>query len=97
MKRHRIVVLMILLAVALASLPSDAKDKSGDAGRLLTGKVVDTSGQPVAGALVALIWAGETGGSMMSVQDGHRATTNAQSANTAPVINLGSSSTTGGR
>lgn len=54
MKRHRIVVLMILLAVALASLPSDAKDKSGDAGRLLTGKVVDHQDNPIPSSVVYL-------------------------------------------
>ena len=54
MKRHRIVVLLILLAVALASLPSDAKDKSGDAGRLLTGKVVDHQDNPIPSSVVYL-------------------------------------------
>ena len=55
MKRHRIVVLMILLAgLALASLPSDAKDKSGDAGRLLTGKVVDHQDNPIPSSVVYL-------------------------------------------
>ncbi len=54
MKRHGIVVLMILLAVALASLPSDAKDKSGDAGRLLTGKVVDHQDNPIPSSVVYL-------------------------------------------
>src|SRR6266849_528172 len=55
MKRHRIVVLMILLAgLALASLPSDAKDKSGDAGRLLTGRVVDHQDNPIPSSVVYL-------------------------------------------
>ena len=44
MKKHRVVALIVLLAsVILASLPSNAKDK-GDAGRLLTGRVIDKSG-----------------------------------------------------
>jgi hypothetical protein len=54
MKRHRIVVLLILVAVALARLPSDAKDKSGDAGRLLTGKVVDHQDNPIPSSVVYL-------------------------------------------
>jgi hypothetical protein len=55
MKRHRIVVLMIVLAgLALASLPSDAKDKSGDAGRLLTGRVVDHQDNPIPSSVVYL-------------------------------------------
>lgn len=42
MKKHSVVALMILsMAFAMASLPASAKDKSGDAGRLLTGRVVD--------------------------------------------------------
>jgi carboxypeptidase family protein len=55
MKRHRIVVLVILLAgLALASLPSNAKDKSGDAGRLLTGRVVDHQDNPIPSSVVYL-------------------------------------------
>ncbi len=46
----------------------------------LTGKVVDTSGRPVAGALVALIWVQEQGGSAMSADDRHTARTDAQGA-----------------
>ena len=46
----------------------------------LTGKVVDISGQPVAGALVALIWVEEHGGSGMSAEDGHNVMTDAQGA-----------------
>jgi RNA polymerase sigma factor (sigma-70 family) len=44
----------------------------------LTGKVVDTSGQPVAGALVALIRVEEEGGSAMSADDRHTVRTDAQ-------------------
>jgi RNA polymerase sigma factor (sigma-70 family) len=44
----------------------------------LTGKVVDISGQPVAGALVALIWVEEHDGSGMSGLDEHSAVTDAQ-------------------
>jgi len=55
MKKHRVVALMILLAcLAFASLPSAAKDKSGDAGRLLTGRVVDKQDAPVSNAVVYL-------------------------------------------
>jgi hypothetical protein len=55
MKKHWIVALMILLVgFALASLPSDAKDKSGDAGRLLTGKVVDHQDNPIPSSVVYL-------------------------------------------
>jgi RNA polymerase sigma factor (sigma-70 family) len=44
----------------------------------LTGKVVDTSGRPVAGASVALTWVGQHGVGMMSAQDRHRAMTDVQ-------------------
>jgi hypothetical protein len=54
MKKHRLVALIILLAgFILASLPSTAKDK-GDAGRLLTGKVIDKQDAPLPGAVVYL-------------------------------------------
>ena len=54
MKKHHVVALMILLAgLALASLPSAAKDK-GDAGRLLTGRVIDKQDAPVPSAVVYL-------------------------------------------
>ena len=56
------------------TLPEPDPGAYGD----LTGKVVEPSGQPVAGARVALIWYGEQGGSMMGVWDGHRATTDAR-------------------
>src|SRR5262249_22223338 len=56
------------------TLPEPDPGAYGD----LTGKVVEPSDQPVAGARVALIWYGEQGGSsMMGVWDGHRATTDA--------------------
>jgi hypothetical protein len=55
MKEHRVVALMILLAgLATASLPCDAKDKSGDSGRLLTGRVVDREDSPLPSAVVYL-------------------------------------------
>jgi hypothetical protein len=55
MKKHRVVALMILLTgLAMDSLPSYAKDKSGDSGRLLTGRVVDKDDAPVPGAVVYL-------------------------------------------
>jgi hypothetical protein len=56
MKHHRIAGILFLLAfVALATI-SDAKDKEKqqDAGRLLTGRVVDRQNNPVPGAVVYL-------------------------------------------
>ena len=54
MKKHRVVALLIVLAsVALASLPSIAKDK-GDAGRLLTGRVIDKDDAPLPSSVVYL-------------------------------------------
>ncbi len=54
MTKHQVVALMVLLAgLALASLPSAAKDK-GDAGRLLTGRVVDKQDAVLANAVVYL-------------------------------------------
>ena len=52
--------------VVEVTLPEPDPKAFGD----LTGKVVDPSGQPVAGASVALIWVEEHGGSGMSGQDG---------------------------
>ena len=55
MKKHRVATVMILLAgLALASLPSGAKDKSEDAGRLLTGRVVDKQDAPLPSSVVYL-------------------------------------------
>jgi hypothetical protein len=55
MKTHRVVAIVLLLAGLITlSLPSDAKDKSGDAGRLLTGKVVDHQDSPIPSAVVYL-------------------------------------------
>jgi carboxypeptidase family protein len=54
MKKHWVVALLIVLAsVALASLPSIAKDK-GDAGRLLTGRVIDKDDAPLPSSVVYL-------------------------------------------
>jgi hypothetical protein len=54
MKKHRIVALLVVLAsIALASLPSIAKDK-GDAGRLLTGRVIDKDDAPLPSSVVYL-------------------------------------------
>jgi hypothetical protein len=54
MKKQRVVALLIVLAsVALASLPSIAKDK-GDAGRLLTGRVIDKDDAPLPSSVVYL-------------------------------------------
>lgn len=55
MKKHRVVALMVLLAgLTMACLPADAKDKSGDAGRLLTGRVVDKQDIPLPSSVVYL-------------------------------------------
>jgi hypothetical protein len=55
MRRHRAVALTLLLAGSvLASLPGHAKDKSSDAGRLLTGNVVDHQDVPLPNAIVYL-------------------------------------------
>src|ERR1700680_2109446 len=55
MKKHRVVALTILLVgLALTSLPSAAKDKSGDSGRLLTGRVADKQDAPIPSAVVYL-------------------------------------------
>ena len=55
MKRHSAVALLVLLmGLAVASLPADAKDKTGDSGRLLTGKVVDKQDAPLASSVVYL-------------------------------------------
>jgi len=55
MKKHVVVVLMlVLMGLAAASLPAYAKDKSGDAGRLLTGKVADKQDAPLPDSVVYL-------------------------------------------
>jgi hypothetical protein len=55
MKKHGVVALTILLAaLATASLPCEAKDKSGDSGRLLTGRVVDREENPLPNSVVYL-------------------------------------------
>ena len=54
MKTHRAVALVVLLAgLVLSSLPSAGKDK-GDAGRLLTGRVIDKQDAPLPSAIVYL-------------------------------------------
>jgi hypothetical protein len=54
MKQQQLVALAILLVgVGLATLPSVAKDK-GDAGRLLTGRVIDKQDAPLPSAVVYL-------------------------------------------
>jgi RNA polymerase sigma factor (sigma-70 family) len=62
--------------VVEVTLPEPDPKAFGD----LSGKVVDVSGQPVAGALVALIRVEEHGGSGMSADDGHNVMTDAQGA-----------------
>jgi carboxypeptidase family protein len=55
MKKHGVVALMIVaLAVAVASVPARAKDKSEDAGRLLTGRVVDNADAALPDSVVYL-------------------------------------------
>jgi hypothetical protein len=55
MRRDRIVALLLLLAgFVIATLPGYAKDKSSDAGRLLTGRVVDREDAPLPNAVVYL-------------------------------------------
>jgi hypothetical protein len=55
MKKHGVMALMIVtLVVAVATLPVYAKDKSGDAGRLLTGRVVNSSDAALPDAVVYL-------------------------------------------
>jgi Carboxypeptidase regulatory-like domain len=54
MKSCRAVALMLLLAGVVSVLPVYAKDKSNDAGRLLTGKVVDHQDALIPGAVVYL-------------------------------------------
>lgn len=55
MKKHRVVALTVLLAgLTMACLPAHAKDKSGDAGRLLTGRVVDKQDTPLPSSVVYL-------------------------------------------
>jgi len=54
MKRYAVVLTLVLLGLGLASLPTAAKDKSGDAGRLLTGRVIDKQDAPVPKAVVYL-------------------------------------------
>ncbi len=54
MKPHRVMGLVILLAsIVLTGLPSAAKDKS-DAGRLLTGRVIDKQDATLPSAVVYL-------------------------------------------
>ena len=56
-KKRRAVALVLLLSgfVFMLSGPqSDAKDKSGDSGRLLTGKVIDKQDVPLPSAVVYL-------------------------------------------
>jgi carboxypeptidase family protein len=54
-EKCKVVALMLLLGgLVLVSLPSNAKDKSGDAGRLLTGRVVDKQDAPLPSAVVYL-------------------------------------------
>lgn len=53
MKTHRIFAVVLLLAGLAVAGPFDKKDKN-DAGRLLTGRVMDKQDAPVASAVVYL-------------------------------------------
>jgi hypothetical protein len=55
MKKHAAVaVAALLMGLAISSLTADAKDKSSDSGRLLTGRVVDKQDAPLASSVVYL-------------------------------------------
>ena len=55
MKRHGVVALTVLaMVLAVASVSASAKDKSGDAGRQLTGRVVDKQDAPLGSSVVYL-------------------------------------------
>ena len=55
MKRHGVVALVLVaVTLLLAGLPASAKDKSSDAGRLLTGRVIDKQDTPLPSAVVYL-------------------------------------------
>jgi len=54
MKKHGVVALMIVALAVVASLPARAKDKSEDAGRLLTGRVVDNADAALPDSVVYL-------------------------------------------
>jgi hypothetical protein len=55
MIRHAAVALVVLMmGLAVASLSADAKDKSGDSGRLLTGRVTDKEDAPLPSSVVYL-------------------------------------------
>ena len=55
MKKHAVVALIVLLTgLAAVSLTAYAKDKSADAGKLLTGRVEDKQEAPIPGAVVYL-------------------------------------------
>ncbi|MGC2185067.1 MAG: carboxypeptidase-like regulatory domain-containing protein [Terriglobales bacterium] len=55
MRKHGVVAVMVVaLAFALATSPASAKDKSGDAGRLLTGRVVNNADAPLPDSVVYL-------------------------------------------
>src|ERR1700722_3605171 len=53
-KRVAVALVVLSLGLALATLPATAKDKSGDSGRLLTGKVIDKQDAPLPSAVVYL-------------------------------------------
>jgi hypothetical protein len=54
MRKHVAVALVLLLGLAVATPSADAKDKSGDSGRLLTGRVVDKQDAPLPSSVVYL-------------------------------------------
>ncbi len=54
MRKFGALVLALFLVTLVAVNSSDARDKSGDAGRLLTGRVVNRQDQPLPSAVVYL-------------------------------------------
>jgi hypothetical protein len=54
MKYKQVLALVLAAVVITAAVPSHAKDKSSDSGRLLTGKVTGKQDEPLANAVVYL-------------------------------------------
>jgi Carboxypeptidase regulatory-like domain len=54
MKKRGLATVLLLVGLALASLPAAAKEKNVDAGRLLTGRVADKQDTPLPNSVVYL-------------------------------------------
>ena len=54
MRKHRIPILLLLLLLAAVAADLSYGKTKGETGRLLTGKVIDHQGNPVADAVVYL-------------------------------------------